>query len=245
MKIIFAILALAVFASSASAFGVNVGNLLANKKGGVIAQQDLQYIIQSQYNQYQLITTFFNQGNLDGKGQLTLQEFSKAYSSFIYFLIGQQIGAEFLYARFELADFASNTDTIDLAEFTFLIAMDLKLIYNNYCLFNGNLATLSASVAKIENMLNGVSFDSIFGAIFFGFDYDKDSQISPAEFRSGIRILGYIVGLNLSYTSAVLNDLFDLADVNKDMEVSQAEGSAFINAHLKDIMGVLNTIAGK
>ena len=94
-------------------------------------------------------------------------------------------------------------------------------------------------------MLNGQSFDGIFGAIFFGFDFDKDSQISPAEFRSGIRILGYIVGLNLSYTSGVLNDLFDLADVNKDMEVSYAEGSAFINAHLKDIMGVLNSIAGK
>ena len=102
---------------------------------------------------------------------------------------------------------------------------------------------MSGSVQKIEALLNGQSFDNIFGAIFFGFDYDKDNQIAPAEFRSGIRILGYIVGLNFSYTSGVLNDLFDLADVNKDMEVSYAEGHTFISAHLKDIMGVLNAIA--
>jgi len=93
--------------------------------------------------------------------------------------------------------------------------------------------------------LAGATYQDIFGAVFFGFDYDKDSQIAPAEFRSGIRILGYIVGVNFSYTSGLLNDLFDLADVNKDMEVSFAEGNAFIQAHLKDIMGVLNAIAGK
>ena len=244
MRLPIIILSLALLAASASAaFGCNVPTLISTCKGSIIDQDNLKYIVQSQYNQYEVVVAFFAQGDLDGNGQLTLVEFSKAYSSFIYFLLGQQISSEYLYARWELADFTFNTNTIDLAEFTFIVTMDLKFIYKNYNLFNGNLDTLSASVAKVESLVGGESFSDIFGSCFFGFDFDKDSQLSPKEFRKGFKMLGYILGLNLSYTGPLLNDFFSLADANGDMEVSYAEGYGFISSHLAAIKVFLSSVA--
>src|SRR5687767_7284159 len=95
------ILALTLLAVSASAYGVDIKNLLATKQGGMIDQSDLKYIIQSQYNQYEVVIAFFNQGDVDQEGKLTFEEFGKAYSAFIFFLTGKPIAAEFLWIRFE------------------------------------------------------------------------------------------------------------------------------------------------
>jgi Ca2+-binding EF-hand superfamily protein len=239
------IIALAILAVSTSAYGVDIQNLLATKQAGIISRSDLKYIIQSQYNQYNVVMTFFTQGDFDKEGKLTFAEFAKAYGSFIYFLLGKQIDQAFIYARFELADFANNNDKIDLAEFTFLVTLDLKFIYNNYALFDSGLETLAGTVSKIGQYLSGDQAQTglIFQAVFFGFDFDKDSQISPAEFRSGVRILGYILGVNMSYTSGLLNDLFWLADLNDDLELSALEATKFINDHLQQVQAVLGSLS--
>jgi len=240
------ILALALMAVSVSSYGVDIQGLLATKQGGMISRENLKYIIQSQYNQYNVVMTFFTQGDFDQEGKLTLAEFGKAYGSFIYFLTGKQIDESFIYARFELADFANNNDKIDLAEFTFLISLDLRFVYNNYNLIDSGLETLAATVSKIAQYLQGSSSDqanTIFQLVFFGFDYDKDTQIAPAEFRSGVRILGYILGINMSYTSPLLNDLFWLADLNDDLELSALEATAFITSHLQQAQVVLGALA--
>ena len=187
--------------------------------------------------------TFFEQGNLDSNDKLVFAEFCQAYSDFIYFLIGRQVDFELLLARFELADFASNTNTVDLTEFAFLVTMDLKFVYDNYSLFIGDTSILCESVKKIEMLLIAESFSQAFGTVFSGFDLDKDFKVSPAEFRSGLRILGYIIGINFDYKSGLLNDLFNLADINKDSELSYTEATTFISAHLNEIKGILHIVS--
>jgi hypothetical protein len=239
------IIALAILAVSTSAYGVDIQNLLATKQGGIISRSDLGHIIRSQYNEYNVVMTFFTQGDFDKEGKLTLAEFGKAYGSFIYFLLGKQIDPAFIYARFELADFANNNDKIDLAEFTFLIDLDLRFIYNNYALLDSGLEGLAATVSKIAQYLTAGDAQTgvIFQAVFFGFDYNKDMQIGAAEFRSGVRILGYILGVNMSYTSGLLNDLFWLADLNDDLQLSALEATAFITSHLQQLQVVLGSLA--
>lgn len=239
------LIALAFIAVSVSAYGIDIQNLIATKQPGLISKDDLKYIIQSQYNQYNVVTSFFTQGDFDKTAKLNLIEFGKAYGSFNYFLTGKQISQAVLLIRWELADFANNDDTIDLAEFTFLVTLDLKVIYNNYHLFESGVETLQASVTKIGNFLNADSTDSqaVFNWAFFGFDYDKNSTISPAEFRSGFRILGYMLGLNLSHTSEVLNDLFWLADANDDLALTSAEAWKVISDNLTMLQGVLAAVA--
>ena len=243
---LYIVLALALMTISASAgFGVNVKNLIATKKGGVIDQDDLKYIIQSQYNQYAVITNFFAAGDIIPNGQLTALEFAKAYSSFIYFLLGQTPSAELIAARWAIATWEQDqSDYVNLAGFTFIVTLDLRFLYDNYCLFDGNLAKLPAAVQKIQGLLaNKVSTNDLIAAIFFGFDYDKNETITPAEFRSGFRILGYVLGLNITYTSALLNDLFAAADATGDLKLSPAEVVAYVNAHLSDIQGLITVIA--
>src|SRR5687768_12467655 len=106
------ILTLALLAISASAYGIDIENLLATKQGGLIAREDLKYIIQSQYNQYQVVSTFFKMGDFDQEGRLSFVEFSKAYLAFIHFLTGKAIPQEFLLMRFELADLGNEADQI-------------------------------------------------------------------------------------------------------------------------------------
>ena len=243
---VYILLALALLAVSASAgFGVNVKQLIATKKGGIIDQDDLKYIIQSQYNQYTVITSFFAAGDVIPNGKLTQLEFAKAYSAFIYFLLGQTPSAELIAARWAIAAWEQDqSDYINLAGFTFLVTLDLRFLYDNYCLFNGNLAQVPASLQKLQNALaSKFSTNEIIATTFFGFDYDKNERITPAEFRSGFRILGYILGVNISYTTTLLNDLFSAADTSGDLKISPSEAIAFVSAHLQDIEGLLTVIA--
>jgi len=243
---LYIVLALALMAVSASAgFGVNVKQLIATKKGGVIDQDNLKYIIQSQYNQYTVITSFFAAGDIIKNGQLTQLEFAKAYSGFIYFLLGETPSAEVIAARWLVATWEQDqSDYVNLAGFTFLVTLDLRFLYDNYCLFDGNLAKLPAAVQKINSALTGsIETNELISAVFFGFDYNKDNTITPAEFRSGFRILGYILGLNITYTSALLNDLFAAADVTGDLKLSPVEVVTYVNAHLKDIQGLITVLA--
>jgi hypothetical protein len=239
------ILALALFVATASAgFGVNIQNLLATKQGGVLSQDNLGYIIQSQYNQYIVTNTFFAQGDLASNGKLTTAGFAQAYTAFIYFAIGQQPTADEIALRWQLATFEEGGAAyVDLAGFTFVVTVDLRVIYDNYHLFNGNLDQLAATLAKLEGALSNFDTNTLLQAAFFGFDYNKNSSVSPAEFRSGIRILGYILGVNLSYTSGILNDFFAAADANGDGAISTTEASVFIQSHLALIQGVLNAVA--
>jgi len=55
--------------------------------------------------------------------------------------------------------------------------------------------------------------------------------------------LGYVIGLNITYTSALLNDLFAAADVTGDLKLSPTEVVAYVNAHLADIQGLIGVIA--
>ena len=245
MKVYAFLLVLAVFTASAAAggYGCDVPRLIGGHKGGIIDKQDLKYIIQSQHNQYLIVTAFFNQGNVSGRGKLTLAEFSKAYSSFIYFILGRQISADFLYARWKLADFTFGTDTIDLSEFTFLITLDLKFIYRNYDLFCGDLKRLSYSVDKLERLFAGKNLADVYATTFFGFDFNKNSYLTPKEFRKGFKLLGYVIGVDLKYTDTLLNDLFYIADYNNDFGVSYKEGYKFIGDHLAAIKGFLDSVA--
>jgi len=236
-------LALLTFSAYAG-FGLNVTEYMASKTSGIIDEDNLKYIIQSQYNQYVVVTSFFSTGDLTGDGQLTSAEFAVAYSAFIKFVLGETASTEFLAIRWELATWDQDQeDYIDLAAFTFLVTLDLRFVYDNYCLFNGNLETLGATVTKIETMLADVSTSDLISAIFFGFDYDKDDEVTPAEFRSGFRILGYVLGVNVSYTSALLNDLFAGADADGDMVLSTTEVTTFVNDHLTVIQGLLSSLA--
>jgi len=75
--------------ASATGFGVNIDNLLATKAGGIISQSDLSYILQSQYNQYEVIVNAFNAGDVAPKdGKLSAAEFGIAYTRLINFLLG-------------------------------------------------------------------------------------------------------------------------------------------------------------
>jgi len=238
-------LALLLISASAS-FGVNVQSLIATKGSGIISETDLKYIIQSQYNEYVVTTTFFTAGDLNKDGKLSLTEFGVAYSAFISFVTGQTIEQALILARWELATLEENSATVvDLVGFTFVVTLDLRFIYNNYNLFNGNLDVLSATIAKVEGALAGTSTNTLITAAFFGFDYDKNSFVVPAEFRSGFRIIGYILGVNLSYTSGILNDFFASADTNNDGEISLTEAVTFINSHLALIEGLLQTVSSR
>ena len=245
MKLYITVLTFALLTISASAgFGLNVTEYMASKTSGIIDQDSLSYIIQSQYNQYTVVTSFFAKGDLTGDGHLTSAEFALAYSAFIKFLLGETAGAEFLAIRWSLATWDQDqSDYIDMAGFTFLVTLDLRFVYDNYCLFNGNLETLGATVTKIETALSGTSTSDLITAIFFGFDYDKDDQVTPAEFRSGFRILGYVLGVNVSYTSGLLNDLFASADTDGDLLLTTTEVNTFVNSHLTVIQGLLSSLA--
>jgi hypothetical protein len=239
------IIALSLLIASASAgFGVNIQNLLATKQSGMLSQDNLGYIIQSQYNQYIVTNTFFAQGDLASNGKLTAVGFAKAYASFIYFVTGQTASTDVIALRYQLATFEEGGAAyVDLAGFTFVVTLDLKFIYDNYHLFDGNLDQLSATVQKLEGALGSFDTSTLLQAVFFGFDYSKDSNLSPAEWRSGFRILGYILGLNISYTSGILNDFFAAADANSDLSVSQLEATLFITSHLTLIQGLLQTVS--
>jgi hypothetical protein len=237
------IIALALFVATASAgFGVNIQNLLATQQGGMLSQDNLGYIVQSQYNQYIVVNTFFAQGATNG--QLTTAGFAKAYGAFIFFVTGQTVSADVIALRWQLATFEEGgASYVDLAGFTFVVTLDLRFIYDNYHLFDGNLAQLGATIQKLQGALSSFDTSSLLQAAFFGFDYDKNSSVSPAEWRSGFRILGYILGLNLSYTSGILNDFFAAADANGDGAISTAEATAFVQGHLTLIQGVLQTVS--
>jgi len=239
------ILALALLIASASAgFGVNVKNLIATKQGGIIDQEDLKNIISSQINQYQLVTTFFAKGDPMGTGKLTLPQFLLAYGSFMGFLIGQQPSPLLTAARWKIAIWEQDQESyIDLAGFTFLVTLDLRFVYDNYCLFDGNLHTLPETIQTLRVALAGVETNDIVAACFFGADFDKDSKVTPAEFRSGFRILGYILGVNISYTTNILNDLFAAADANANGVLSPAEVTGYINEHLSTIESMISLVA--
>jgi len=239
------ILALALFVATASAgFGVNIQNLLATKQGGMLSQDNLGYIVQSQYNQYIVTNTFFAKGDLASNGKLTTAGFAQAYAAFIFFVTGQTISSDVVALRWQLATFEEGgASYVDLAGFTFVVTLDLRFIYDNYHLFDGNLAQLGASIQKLEGALSSFDTSTLLQAAFFGFDYDKNSSVSPAEWRSGFRILGYVLGLNLSYTSGILNDFFAAADANGDGAISTAEATAFVTSHLTLIQGVLQTVS--
>jgi hypothetical protein len=230
--------------ASATGFGINIDNLLATKASGIIGQSDLSYILQSQYNQYEVIVNAFNAGDVAPKdGKLSATEFGIAYTRLINFLLGVTVPPSFIALRLGLGDINSN-GAIDLSEFTFLVLLDSRLIYNNYDLFNGNLDVLAGSVQTLSGALTGnLSDDQIFQAVFFGADYNKDSQITPAEWRSALRILGYILGINLSYTGPVLNDFFGLADVDHNGKLTPTEAYQFVFDHLGQVKGLLNLIA--
>jgi len=234
MKLQFLILFGLIGASMAGGFGIDIDNLLWSKPLGLISHDDLKYIVQSQYNQYHIVMAFFKAGDLSKDLNLVLAEFARAYGSFIYWLIGKQIPVEFIYARFELADYANQNNAIDLSEFTFLVITDLRLIYDNYCLFDEGLQILQSTIVTIEKFFedhsNTIQTDWLFQGAFFGFDYDKNNEITPPEFRSGIRILGYIIGVNLSFVSPVLNDFFSIADTNGDGQLNSAEAYAFVSS---------------
>jgi len=243
---LYIIVALALIFSTASAghFGVNVNNLIATKKGGIIGESDLRNIISSQYNQYVVITTFFAQGDPAGTGKLTQPQFLAAYSKFIYFLLGQQVTPALAAARWSIAVWEQDQDKyVDLAGFTFLITLDLKFVYDNYCLFDGNLHKLPQTIKSLQAALAGFETNDIIAACFFGADYDKDSKITAAEFRSGFRIIGYILGVNISYTTSLLNDLFAAADASGNNELSAAEVTNYINSHLSTILSLINLVA--
>jgi hypothetical protein len=245
MKLYIALfISLFITTASAAGFGINIDNLLATKAGGIISQSDLSFILQSQYNQYEVIVTFFNAGDVAAKdGKLTPTEFGLAYTGFINFLLGVTIPADFIGLRLALGDINGN-GAIDLSEFTFLVLLDSRLVYNNYDLFNGNLDRLANSVKTLTTALSGsLTDDQIFQAVFFGADYNKDSEITPAEWRSALRILGYIIGVNLSYTGPVLNDFFGLADADHNGHLSPDEAYQFVFDHLGQVKGLLNLIA--
>jgi len=237
---IFLTLALLVVSTYAG-YGLDIKKLLATKQGGILSRDQLKYITSSQYNEYIVTTTFFNK--FASSGKLDILRFGQAYGAFIFFTTGETISPALTLARFQLATFEEGgKDYVDLAGFTFLITLDLKFIYNNYDLFNGNLDTLTATVNKLQNALKGIETNTLISAAFFGFDYDKDSYVTPAEFRSGFRILGYILGVNLSYTSGILNDFFAAADTTNDGKIGHTEAIAFINSHLVMIQGLISVI---
>ncbi len=243
------LLALALIVVSASArrgFGVDIKNLLATKKGGLLEREHLKHITQSQYNEYITTISFFSQGDLDKNGQLNQIEFGKAYGAFIFFTTGETISPALVAVRFQLARFLQGgSQTVDLAGFTFIVTLDLKFIYNNYDLFDGNLSVLSATVNKVRNALKGIETNTLISAAFFGFDFDKDASVEPAEWRSGFRILGYVLGVNLSYTSGLLNDFFAAADANSNGKISHTEAVTFINSHLTLIEGLIHVIGNR
>jgi len=239
------IVALALLIASASAgYGVNVQNLIAKQGSGIISQEDLKSIISSQYNQYVVVTTFFSKGDMMKTGKLSSIQFGLAYSAFMKFLLGKQPSVGLIGARWSIAVMAQDQDSyIDLAAFTFLITLDLRFIYDNYCLFDGNLHKLPETIKNLKIALAGVETDDIVAACFFGADFDKDSQVTPAEFRSGLRILGYILGVNISYTTNLLNDLFSAADGDKNGKLSPYEVSGFVNEHLSTIEQLISIVA--
>jgi len=227
--------------STYAGYGLDIKKLLATKQGGLLSRDQLKYISSSQYNEYIITTTFFNKFASGGK--LDMARFAQAYGAFIFFTTGETIAPGLTLARFQLATFEEGgKDYVDLAGFTFLVALDLKFIYNNYDLFDGNLDTLSATINKVRDALKGIETNTLISAAFFGFDYDKDSYVTPAEFRSGFRILGYILGVNLSYTSGILNDFFAAADTSNDGRIGHTEAITFINSHLTTIETLLNVI---
>jgi len=231
------ILALALLSVSVSGFGLNIDQFIATKGPGVVDSNDLRFIIQSQYNQYRVVTNFFKPALATG-GKLDLTGFSLAYGGFFKWLVGKDIPFTFIYARFQLADYANQNGAIDLSEFTFLVITDLRFVYDNYCLFDGGLGRLKGTLQTLESFFEGEDrseeTDWLFNGAFFGFDFDKNSQISPVEFRSGMRILGYILGVNLSFISPILNDLFWLADVNDDLALTSEETYNFIYGFVTD-----------
>jgi len=232
--------------STYAGYGLDIKKLLATKKGGMLSRDQLKYVSSSQYNEYIITTTFFTQGDLTKDGKLSLAEFGKAYGAFIFFTTGETIKEGLVLARYQLATFEQGgKDYVDLAGFTFIVTLDLKFIYNNYDLFDGNLHTLSATINKVRGALQGIETNTLIGAAFFGFDYDKDSYVTPAEFRSGFRILGYILGVNLSYTSGILNDFFAAADASSDGKIGHSEAIGFINSHLTTIETLLHVIGNR
>jgi len=84
-------------------FGVNVKQLIATKQGGVIDQESLSHILQSQYNQHVIITNFFATGDIVANGKLTQYEFAQAYSAFMNFLFGQTPSDDLIAARWVIA----------------------------------------------------------------------------------------------------------------------------------------------
>ena len=242
---VYIILALALFISTAYAgFGVNVKNLIATKKGGVIGESDLRSIISSQYNQYTVVTTFFAAADPAGTGKLTQPQFAAAYSKFIGFLLGQTPSIGLIGARWSIAVWEQDQDKyIDLAGFTFLVTLDLRFVYDNYCLFDGNLHRLPQTIKTLQQALGTFETNDIIAACFFGADYNKDSKITAAEFRSGFRIIGYILGVNVSYTTNLLNDLFAAVDASGNNELSPAEVTGYVNEHLSTIESLISLVA--
>jgi len=113
-------------------------------------------------------------------------------------------------------------------------------VYDNYCLFSTNLDQTPLVLQKVQNILTDkLSTNDLLSVLFFGFDYNKDDKIAPAEFRRGFRILGYLLGLNISYTTPLVNDLFSVADISGDLQLSPSETVAFISAYLNIIKALV------
>jgi len=237
-------LALLIVSASAGTFGVDVKKLIATKTSGVIDKDDLASIISSGINQYTVVTTFFSKGDFAGTGKLTSVQFGLAYSAFMKFLLGETPSVGLIGARWSIAVMEQDQDKyIDLAGFTFLVTLDLRFVYDNYCLFDGNLHKVPTTIKTLQAALGTVETNDIIAACFFGADFNKNSEVTAAEFRSGLRILGYILGVNISYTTPLLNDLFSAADANGNGVLSPAEVTGYINEHLGTIEQLLNIVA--